>query len=169
MIPKDKGWGMSNLGLWGKNPCVATLFCLPPSLVSSNLFNVLTLLAEGSYCMRRRGHGKTWVLAGCCQSGQYACLVENIHFSHAGLHSFPWSVSLTLPWPIHSHVEAMVGGSSCSVAHPHAQEVHSHVEKFRLPHPHAIGLFVHLRVLVELLILPSKLALSSSRTSRGYS
>ena len=32
MIPKDKGWGMSNLGLWGKNPCVATLFVLPPFL-----------------------------------------------------------------------------------------------------------------------------------------
>ena len=28
MIPKDKGWGMSNLGLWGKNACVSTLFCL---------------------------------------------------------------------------------------------------------------------------------------------
>ena len=41
MIPKDKGWGMSNLGLWEKNPCVTTLFCLPPSLVSSNPFNVL--------------------------------------------------------------------------------------------------------------------------------
>ena len=36
-----RGGGMSNLGLWGKNPCVTTLFCLPPSLVSSNPFNVL--------------------------------------------------------------------------------------------------------------------------------
>ena len=32
---------MSNLGLWGKNPCVATLSCLPPSLVSPNHFDVL--------------------------------------------------------------------------------------------------------------------------------
>ena len=41
MVPKDKGWGMSNLGLWGKNPCVATLFVFPPSLVSPNRFDVL--------------------------------------------------------------------------------------------------------------------------------
>ena len=35
MIPKDKWWGMSNLGLWGKNPCVATfvLFATFPCLI----------------------------------------------------------------------------------------------------------------------------------------
>ena len=32
---------MSNLGLWGKNPCVSTLSCFPPSLVSPNRFDVL--------------------------------------------------------------------------------------------------------------------------------
>ena len=47
MIPKDKGWGMSNLGLWGKNPCFTTFvlfatFLVLPNL--SNLFNVLFCL-----------------------------------------------------------------------------------------------------------------------------
>ena len=32
MVPKDKGWGMSKKGLWGKKPCVATLFVFPPFL-----------------------------------------------------------------------------------------------------------------------------------------
>ena len=41
MVPKDKGWEMSNLGLWGKNPCVTTLCVLPPFLVSPNRFDFL--------------------------------------------------------------------------------------------------------------------------------
>ena len=47
MVPKDKGWGMSNLNLWGKNPCVATLLIFHrPLLTSSNLFNVLFWVVE---------------------------------------------------------------------------------------------------------------------------
>ena len=46
MVPKDKGWGMSNLGLWGKNPCVATFLCFSIFLVSPNLFNVLFWVVE---------------------------------------------------------------------------------------------------------------------------
>ena len=38
MVAKDKGWGMSNLGYGGKT------HVFPPSLVSSNLFNVMILL-----------------------------------------------------------------------------------------------------------------------------
>ena len=37
MVPKDKGWGMSNLDLWGKNPCVATLLCLSHLPLSTSL------------------------------------------------------------------------------------------------------------------------------------
>ena len=48
----------------GEKPiCFVTLvlfatFLVLPNL--SNLFNVLTLLVGGIYCMRKRGHGKTW-------------------------------------------------------------------------------------------------------------
>ena len=90
MVPKDKSWGMSNLGLWGKNPCFSTFvlfatFLVLPNL--SNLFNVLTLLVGGSYCMGERGHGKTWVWQAAVSFGQYACPAENSRFPHAGLHS----------------------------------------------------------------------------------
>ena len=46
MIPKDKGWGMSNLGLWGKTHVLPPCFDLPSSLVSSNLFIVLLWMVE---------------------------------------------------------------------------------------------------------------------------
>ena len=57
MIPKDKGWGMSNLGLWGKNPCVTTLcVChlscliqpLPTSLMFCWVVEQLWLLVVGT-------------------------------------------------------------------------------------------------------------------------
>ena len=49
-----KPWSM------GEKPmCCHLVVSMPSSLV--NLFNVLILLVGGSYCMRERGHGKTWV------------------------------------------------------------------------------------------------------------
>ena len=86
MVPKDKGWGMSNLGYGGKThvfpPCAfATFPCLIQPL------QCLCFVSWGSYCMRKCEHGEASVLAGCCQFGRYACPVENLHFSHAGLHS----------------------------------------------------------------------------------
>ena len=88
MVPKDKGWEMSNLGLWGKNPCVSTLFVFPPFLFHQPLQR-LDFVSWDSYCMRKRGHGEASILAGCCQFRWYACLAENHHFSHTWSPLFP--------------------------------------------------------------------------------
>ena len=45
MVPKDKGWGMSNLG-YGKNPCFTT-FVVCHLVVSSNLVNLFNASAGG--------------------------------------------------------------------------------------------------------------------------
>ena len=116
MVPKDKGWGMSNLGLWGKNPCFSTFVCLPLFLVSPNLvnlFNVLTLLVGGSYCMRKRGHGKTWVWQA----------VVSLDSTHAQQRTL---VSLTLVF-----ILPMVGCSHAWLVLPHAQ---ARIVRFVPPH-----------------------------------
>ena len=47
--------------------------------------------------------------------------------------------------PFHDFpIVPMFIGFSCSVAHPHTQEVHSHVEKVHLPHPRTVWLSVRL-------------------------
>ena len=105
MVPKDKGWGMSNLGYGEKThvlPPLFVTFLVLPNL--SNLFNVLTLLVGGSYCMRKRGHGKTWVKRKAIPLSS-----PRLHSPHGRWFSHP-------------------------IAHPHAQ-VFSHAELWSvLPH-----------------------------------
>ena len=92
--------------LWKKNPCFVTFvlfatFLVLPNL--SNLFNVLTLLVGGSYCMRKRGHGKTWVW-------QAAVSLDSTHAQQRTL------VSLMLVF-----ILPMVGCSHAWLVLPHAQ------------------------------------------------
>ena len=86
MVPKDKGWGMSNLSLWGKNPCFATfvvchLFSHPT--LSTSL--MLQLVVGGVIA-------EVVVVVVGCQPYPLA------HSTHVG-HSSP---SRTLPWSVHS-------------------------------------------------------------------
>ena len=87
MVPKDKGWEMSNLGYGGKTHMfchlsfVCHLSCLTQPLQCLDFVSWGHLLHEETWAWKNVG------LAGCCQFGQYACPAENFRFPHAGLHS----------------------------------------------------------------------------------
>ena len=99
---------MSNLGLWGKNPCFTTFVLFSTFSCFTNLFNVLILFVRGSYCRSKRGHGEASILASCCQFEWYACPAENLHFYlMPGLHS-----------PLGFFFPILVVGSSSSRAEP---------------------------------------------------
>ena len=90
MVPKDKGWGMSNLG-YGKNPCFVTLLIchlfVSPNLV--NLFNAQLVVEElwlGELLL------KWWWL-------WQAVSLTQLPTPPMAAHSSP---SCTLPWSVHS-------------------------------------------------------------------
>ena len=117
MVPKDKGWGMSNLGLWGKNPCLSPLLIchlfVSPNLV--NLFNAQLVVEE---LWLRAFIAKVVVVVGGCQPYPIA------HSTHVG-HSSP---SRTLPFHGFSPLFSMVGCSHAWSVHLMHWSVHAHAQ-----------------------------------------
>ena len=90
MVPKDKGWGMSNLG-YGKNPCFITLLIchlfVSPNLV--NLFNAQLVVEE---LWLRAFIAEVVVVVGGCQP---------YPISHS-THVCPFFSLTHSPWSVHS-------------------------------------------------------------------
>ena len=107
MIPKDKGRGMSNLGLWEKKPMfyylvVFYLYYLSPFLsypTSFNLFNVLL----GSWAVMVAG-GWAVIAFGSGVAG-LSVLCPHPHSTHV----CPFSPSRTLPWSALTLTTILVG------------------------------------------------------------
>ena len=92
MVPKDMGWGMSNLSLWGKNPCFTTFVVCHllshPTLSTSLMLQLVVgeVIAE-----------VVVVVAGC----QLYPLAHSTHVFHS-------SPSRTPPWSVHTLTTILV-------------------------------------------------------------
>ena len=96
IVPKVKGWGMSNLGLWGKNPCVATFLVSPTSSMTwFCCWGQLWLVVEVVIAF---GSG----VAGLSVPYPHSHSTHDFLHSTLGLHLLHDAI---LPWPVHSHAK----------------------------------------------------------------
>ena len=106
MVPKDKGWGMSNLVYGGKThvllPCCFTTFVVCHLFVSPNLVNLFNAqLVVEELWLRAFIAEVVVVVAGC----QPYPLAQSTHVGHS-------SPSRTLPWSVYTLPRFLVVFSS---------------------------------------------------------